>query len=333
MQCAWLRATNAVVAVRRAKSRPSLPVASVASVTALALACLAACLAACSGPNHPASPYGAQSARLGEALGLLGWNMSVSNLRWDDDFVLIDVDASPTDVKAPHAKPEDIRFGVYGAPAHPLESAGLGSCDQAGQFKAKPGKALDVTSLSAPPDRLTGTVCLGPLTDRSAVRGVYVYSPRDRIPKSAVAYAAAFPVGLLPTNANDTGVAITTTSLSAWRADGTPVTKAQLGDPGAFAGNGYMLLGLQADAIAARYRDDAATRGGPLMLLASPTLPGRGLNPACATYGSSVLILPEVSLNAVHVNASLCTQGEINEALLYATVAIAGTHAGVWTVK
>ena len=70
-----------------------------------------------------------------------------------------------------------------------------------------------------------------------------------------------------------------------------------------------------------------------MMLLASPTLPGKGLNPACATYGSSVLILPDASLDAVRVNASLCTQGEINEALLYATVAIAGTHAGVWTAK
>jgi hypothetical protein len=49
------------------------------------------------------------------------------------------------------------------------------------------------------------------------------------------------------------------------------------------------------------------------MLLASPTVPGRGLNPACATYGSSVLILPE--------------------ALLYATVAIDGAHAGVWTQR
>ena len=78
-----------------------------------------------------------------------------------------------------------------------------------------------------------------------------------------------------------------------------------------------------------------------MMLLASPTAPasgrypqpGAGLNPACAVYGSSVLILPDSSLDAVHVNASLCTQGDINEALLYATVAIAGTHAGVWTVK
>jgi hypothetical protein len=293
------------------------------------LACLAACLVGCSGSNHPVRPYGAQGARLGEALGLLGWNMSVSNLRWDDDYVLVDIDSAPTDPKAPHAKPEEVRFGLYGALSHPMEAGGLGSCDDAMT------KVHDIGSpLSAPPDRLTGTVCLGPLNDRSAVRGVYAYSPHDRIPKTTAAYGAAFPVGLAPTNGNDTGgVQIKTTSLSAWRADGAPVTKAQLGDPAAFTGNGYMLLGLEATAIAARYRDESAARGGPMMLLASPTLPGKGLNPACATYGFSVLILPDASLDAVRVNASLCTQGEINEALLYATVAIAGTHAGVWTVK
>jgi hypothetical protein len=69
------------------------------------------------------------------------------------------------------------------------------------------------------------------------------------------------------------------------------------------------------------------------MLLASPTLPPPGLNPACTAYGASVLILPEASLDSVHVNASLCTQGELNNALLYATVSIVGTHAAVWTVK
>ena len=289
---------------------------------------MALCLVGCSSSNHPVRPYGAQGARLGEALALLGWNMAVSNLRWDGDYVLIDVDASPKDPKASHAKAEDIRFGLYGALAHPMESTGLGSCDNA------MASVRDIPSpLSAPPDRLTGTVCLGPLKDRSQVRGVYAYSPRDRMPKTTVAYGAAFPVGVLPTNGNDTGVVIKTTSLSAWHADGTPVTKAQLGDPAAFAGNGYMLLGLQAEAIAARYRDDSAARGGPMMLIAAPTLAGRGLNPACAAYGASVLILPDASLDAVRVNASLCTQGEINEALLYATVAIAGTHAGVWTVK
>jgi hypothetical protein len=293
--------------------------------------CLAVCLVGCSGSNHRVSPYGAQGARFGESLALLGWNMSVSNLRWDGDYVLIDVSASvasPKDPKAAHAKPEDIRFGLYGALAHPMESGGLGSCDNA------MASVRDIRSpLSAPPDRLTGTVCLGPLKDRSQVRGVYSYSTRDRIPNTSAAYPAAFPIGLMPTNANDTGLVVKTASLSAWRADGTPVTKPQLGDPGGFTGNGYMLLGLEADAIAARYRDDSASRGGPMMLLASPTLPGRGLSPACAVYGASVLILPDASLDAVHVDASLCTQGEINEALLYATVAIVGTHAGVWTER
>ncbi|MGZ4585146.1 MAG: hypothetical protein ACXVYI_12505 [Mycobacterium sp.] len=292
------------------------------------VACAVVCLAGCSGSNQTVRPYGAQGARLGESLALLGWNMSVSNLRWDGDYVLVDVDAAVKDPHAAHAAPADVRFGLYGALAHPIESAGLGSCDNA---KAK---VQDLRSpLSAPGDRLTGTVCLGPLTDRSQVRGVYGYSPRDRIPNTSSAYPAAFPVGLMPTNANDTGLVVKSTTLSAWRADGAPVTQAQLGDPGAFKGNGYMLLGLEADAVAARYRDDSAKRGGPLMLLSSPTLPGAGLNPACAVYGSSVLILPDASLDAVHVNASLCTQGEINEALLYATVAIDGTHAGVWTQR
>lgn len=292
-------------------------------------ACLALCLAGCSSSDQPVRPYGAQGARLGESLALLGWNMSVSNLRWDGDYVLVDVDASPTSAKDPHAKPEDIRFGLYGALAHPMEVAGLGSCDT-----AKTGVRDIPAPLSAPRDRLTGTVCLGPLKDRSQVRGIYGYSPRDRIPDSSSAYPVAFPVGLLPTNANDSGgLAVKTASLSAWRADGIPVTKMQLGDPAAFTGNGYMLLGLEATAVAARYRDESGRRGGPMMLLASPTLPAPGLNPACATYGSSVLILPDASLVAVHVNASLCTQGEINDALLYATLAIDGTHAGVWTPR
>ncbi|OBE95094.1 hypothetical protein [Mycobacterium sp. 852002-10029_SCH5224772] len=298
--------------------------------TVLAIAaCLALCLAGCSSTNHAARPYGAQGARLGESLTLLGWNMSVSNLRWDGDYVLVDVDASPASANDPHAKPEDIRFGLYGALAHPMEADGLGSCDN-----AKTSVRDIPAPLSAPRDRLTGTVCLGPLKDRSQVRGIYGYSPRDRIPNSSSAYPVAFPVGLLPTNPNDSGgLAVKTASLTAWRADGKPVTKAQLGDPGAFTGNGYMLLGLEADAVAARYRDESAKRGGPMMLLASPTLPAPGLNPACATYGSSVLILPEASLDAVHVNASLCTQGGINDALFYATLAVDGTHAGVWTQR
>jgi hypothetical protein len=294
----------------------------IAIVSTLALTCSAAC----SHSTHRNPIYGAQNARLGDSLAVLGWNTSVSNLRWQDDYVLVDVDAAPADPAKAHADARDIRFGLYGALAHPMEAVGMGSCDNV--------KNLVISSLSAPGGkRLTGTVCLGPLQDRSAVRGVYLYSPRDRLAGTAAAYPAAFPVGVLPTKQNDTGLVVKTTSVDAWRADGTQLTQASLGDPNAFSGSGYMLLGLVADTLAAKYRDDSAARGGPMMLLVAPTLPPPGLSAACSAYGSSVLILPEASLDAVHVNASLCTQGDINEALLYATVSVEGTHAAVWTLR
>jgi len=56
-------------------------------------------------------------------------------------------------------------------------------------------------------------------------------------------------------------------------------------------------------------------------------------NPPCAAYGASVLVLPDSSLDAVRVNASLCTQCEINAALLYVTVSVAGTHAALWVTR
>jgi hypothetical protein len=292
----------------------------------IAIVLAAACCAACSSSHNNDRVYGALTARLGESLAVLGWNTSMSNLRWQDNYVLVDVDAAPTDPAKPHADPRDVRFGLYGALAHPMEATGIGSCDNV--------KNVVIQSLSAPGGkRLTGTVCLGPLADRSAVRGVYLYSPRDRIADTVAAYPAAFPVGVLPTKENDTGMVVKTSSVAAWRADGTQLTQASLGDPAAFTGSGYMLLGLDADTIAAKYRDDSAARGGPMMLLAAPTLPPPGLSPACSDYGSSVLILPEASLDAVHVSASLCTQGDINQALLYATVSVVGTHAAVWTVR
>jgi hypothetical protein len=151
------------------------------------------------------------------------------------------------------------------------------------------------------------------------------------LPETVAAYPAAFPVGLPPTNAADTGLTVSTTSVEAWRADGLPLTAEALGDPSAFAGNGYMLLGLQIDAVAEQYRDDSTERGGPMMVIVAPTRPPPGINPACSAYGASLLVLPDASLNSVHVNASLCTQGEINAALLYATVSVVGTRAAVWT--
>jgi hypothetical protein len=278
---------------------------------------------ACSGDDGRAHPYSTQSAAIGESLSVLGWNMSVTNLRFDGDYVLVDVDASPSQKDGPHAKPEDIRFGLYGALAHPIEANGLGAC--------KDVTSLALQPMSAQADRLTGTVCLGPQRDQSQVRGIYVYSPRERIPDTAAAYPAAFPVGVLPTNENDTGLVLKTTSVDAFRADGAQLNPSAMGDPTAFSGNGYMLLGLEIDGLAARYRDDSARRGGPMMVLAAPTLPAPGLSHACDIYGASVLVLPEASLDAVQVRASLCTQGDINAALLYATVSLVGTHAGLWT--
>ena len=153
--------------------------------------------------------------------------MSVANLRFDADYVLIDVEAAPSREGKPHAKPDDVRFGLYGALAHPVESPALGGCENV--------TSLDLQPLSAPtPDRLSGTVCLGPLRDQSQVRGVYVYSARDRIAGSTVAYPAAFPVGVSAPNENDTGLTLQTTSVDAFRADGAQLDPSALGDPKAF---------------------------------------------------------------------------------------------------
>ncbi len=290
------------------------------------MAAIAMVASACSGDDPRPAPYSTQSAAIGESLSVLGWNISVANLRFDGDQVLVDVDGSPSQKDGPHAKPEDLRFGLYGALAHPVEANAIGGCKDATSLALQP--------LSAPSaDRITGTVCLGPQRDQSQVRGVYVYSPRERLPGTTAAYPAAFPVGMMPTNENDTGLVLKTSSVDAFRADGGQVDPAAIGDPDAFSGNGYMLLGLEIDGLAARYRDDSARRGGPMMIVAAPTLPPPGLSHACDIYGASVLILPDASREGVQVRASLCTQGEINQALLYATVSLVGTHAGLWTTK
>jgi hypothetical protein len=65
----------------------------------------------------------------------------------------------------------------------------------------------------------------------------------------------------------------------------------------------------------------------------SPTLPVPGLSHACDVYGASVLVLPDTSRDAVAVSVTLCTQGDINAALLYPTLSLVGTHAGLWTTN
>ncbi|MDT5089400.1 MAG: hypothetical protein QOG47_2107, partial [Mycobacterium sp.] len=182
--------------------------------TVIAMIAALTLISACSNRVARQQVYGAGTARIGESVAVLGWNMSVSNLRWQDDYVLVDVDAAPSDPAKPHADARDIRFGLYGALAHPMEAVGIGSCDGV--------KNVVMQSLSVPGGkRLTGTVCLGPMKDRAAVRGVYLYSPRDRIAETAAAYPSAFPVGLLPTKESDTGLVVRTTSVAAWRAVGS----------------------------------------------------------------------------------------------------------------
>ena len=87
------------------------------------LAAIVMVASACSGDEARVHPYSTQAATIGESLSVLGWNISVTNLRFDADYVLVDVDASPSQKDAPHAKPEDIRFGLYGALARPIPGA------------------------------------------------------------------------------------------------------------------------------------------------------------------------------------------------------------------
>ena len=296
------------------------------ALVALLSTVLLAATSACSAADDNAHPYSVQTAAVGESLAVLGWNIGLSNLRFDGDYVLFDVDASPTQADGPHAKPEDIRFGLYGSLAHPIEANAIGGCRDVTSLAVQPASAPT-------PDRLAGTVCIGPMRDQSQVRGAYVYSPKERIAGTAAAYAAAYPVGIQPTNENDTGLVVNSTSIDAFRADGAQLDPSALGDPEAFNGKGYMLMGLEISGLAARYRDDSAKRGGPMMVLAAPTLPAPGLSHACDIYGASLLVLPDASLDAVQVRASLCTQGDVTPALLYASVSLVGTHAGLWTVK
>ena len=171
------------------------------TLVALLSAAMLVVTSACSGGDDNGAPYGVQTAAVGESLAVLGWNMSLSNLRFDGDYVLFDIDASPTQADGPHAKPEDIRFGLYGALAHPLEANAIGGCRDVTDLAVKPAAAPT-------PNQLSGTVCIGPMRDQSQVRGVYAYSPRDRMAGTTVSYGAAYPVGVPQTIDNDTGLTI-----------------------------------------------------------------------------------------------------------------------------
>ena len=156
---------------------------------------------------------------------------------------------------------------------------------------------------------------------------MYTCIPRGTgSPDTTTAYPAAFPVGVLPTKDNDTGLMLQDDERGRVPRRRRQLDPSAMGDPNAFSGNGYMLLGLEIDGLATRYRDDSARRGGPMMVLASPTLPAPGLSHACDVYGASVLVLPDASRDAVQVRASLCTQGEINSRTAVPD-SVAGRHA------
>jgi hypothetical protein len=293
-----------------------------AAVAALLASVSAMTLASCSNDQPKSTSYSALTAKLGESQAILGWNVSLSNLRFESDHVLVDIDAAAT-AGGQHAKAQSLRLGLYGALAHPIEADVVGGCSGVTDLGFTPAAAVNA-------DKVSGTVCLGPMRDHSQVRGVYLYSPQDRIAESTVAYPAAFPMGMEQTPDTDSGLGLKTTSVDGFRADGGQLIPQALGDPKAFTGNGYMLLGLEITGDTAKYRDESAKRGGPLMILTSPSMPPPGISRACDVYGSSLLVLPDTSLAAISVRASLCTQGDITAALLYATVAMVGTHAALW---
>lgn len=91
---------------------------------------------------------------------------------------------------------------------------------------------------------------------------------------------------------------------------GSQLMPTALGEPNAFNGNGYMLPGLDITGLASRYREDPIRRGGPLVVQVTPTLPGKGLSYACSVSGSSMLVLPDSSLDAVGTHAAPWTTGE-----------------------
>ena len=83
--------------------------------------------------------------------------------------------------------------------AHPIEANAVGGCRDVTSLAVQPATAPT-------PNRLGGAVCIGQMRDQSQVRGAYVYSPKKRIAGTAASYAGAYPVGVPPTNENDTGL-------------------------------------------------------------------------------------------------------------------------------
>ncbi len=254
--------------------------------------------------------------------------MSVSNLRFDGDNVLIDVDASPSGDGA-HADPKDLRFGLYGALAHPLEAPALGGCRDVTDLGVQPlsaptpgeahGHGVSRAACATSPrcaaftsirrsDRMRGhhDVLCRCVSRRAAA------DQRER----HRAFAQDHQRGRVPRGRRHA------------RPDRArrPRTRSPA--------SGYMLLGLEIAGLAARYRDESkrARRSDD---------GGGGADAACAravaTHATSTVrrcwCCPTRRWTRSSVRASLCTQGDINAALLYPTVSVIGTHAGLWTTE
>ncbi len=233
-------------------------------------------LAACSGGDDRRRPLATgRPPRSANRLSILGWNVSVSNLRFDGDQVLIDVDAArrgrrrARHPRRPCGSVCTVRWPIRSRPMP------VGGCASATRPEPAAITARDSRSASA------AQHVLGPIRDQSQVRGCTLYSPQDRMPRRPRSpIAAAFPVGLAPTSATDTGCRC---ARPAW----TRFTRRRLATRrpprwatrSAFTGNGYMLLGLAIDGLANAIPRRLGARGGPMMVLTGPTLPGAGSVP------------------------------------------------------
>ena len=245
---------------------------------------------ACSSDDDRADPYTAQTAAIGESLAMLGWNMSVSNLRFDGDYVLVDVDASPSGSGA-HAEPEGpavralrMRWRIR------IEANAIGGCRDvtrpggptADRADARPAHRHGVPRAAAGPvpgARGVRVLAAGPDGGhhhglRRGVSGRPAADQRQR--HRSVAADRPASTRSAPTAPSSTRPRWATPTRS-------PVS-------------GYMLLGLEIGGLAAQYRDDVGAARRTDDGAVPPDAAGPGLCHACDVYGASLLVLPDTSL-------------------------------------
>ena len=146
------------------------------------------------------TPTARRRAAIGESLAVLGWNMSVSNLRFDGDYVLFDVDASPTKPTARTPSPKTsgsastARWRIRSRPTRSAAARDVTNLrvQPAVGADARPAHRHGVSrARCATSPRCAASTCTRRRTGSPA--------PRSPTPRR-------FPVGLPPTNENDTGL-------------------------------------------------------------------------------------------------------------------------------